>query len=162
MIPVSMLLKSCASPPVSCPTASIFWDWRSVSSGTSLSRPSFNSRSSASATRSSRVLSNTSFSRQVVPRASGGNRRTQRTSTGPTAAAARRTSPTDHRWLRLYRDPSPPTHPPRSEDLSGKVRSLRSVGPCSDAPEHSSNRASPMLPPSPDAWMQAMAATEVD
>ena len=29
---VSRLLKSCATPPVSWPTASIFWDWRSASS----------------------------------------------------------------------------------------------------------------------------------
>jgi hypothetical protein len=31
-MPVSMLLKSCARPPVSWPTASIFWLWRSWSS----------------------------------------------------------------------------------------------------------------------------------
>ena len=31
-MPVSRLLKSCAMPPVSWPTASIFCDWRSASS----------------------------------------------------------------------------------------------------------------------------------
>src|SRR4028119_2232402 len=32
-IPAKRLLKSCASPPVSWPTASIFWDWRGRASG---------------------------------------------------------------------------------------------------------------------------------
>ncbi|GJE45352.1 hypothetical protein AEGHOMDF_4546 [Methylobacterium soli] len=31
-MPANRLLKSCARPPVSWPTASIFWDWRSCSS----------------------------------------------------------------------------------------------------------------------------------
>ncbi|KAG1231823.1 hypothetical protein G6F68_019171 [Rhizopus microsporus] len=34
-IPISRLLKSWASPPASCPTASIFWLWRKVSSACS-------------------------------------------------------------------------------------------------------------------------------
>ena len=38
MMPVSRLLKSCAKPPVSWPTASIFWLCRSASSTTSRCR----------------------------------------------------------------------------------------------------------------------------
>ena len=46
MITPSRLLKSCAMPPVSCPSAFIFSDWRSISSARSRSAVSlFNSRS---------------------------------------------------------------------------------------------------------------------
>ncbi|MNL24156.1 hypothetical protein D3C87_1455800 [compost metagenome] len=62
MIPVSMLLKSWAMPPVSWPTASIFCAWRNASSARSRSNISLSSFSLASAscrvralTRSSRV-----------------------------------------------------------------------------------------------------------
>ncbi|MCY1422329.1 hypothetical protein D9M71_380060 [compost metagenome] len=62
MMPVSMLLKSWAMPPVSWPTASIFCAWRKASSARSRSNISFCRRSLASAswrvraaTRSSRV-----------------------------------------------------------------------------------------------------------
>ena len=37
MMTIRILLKSCATPPVSWPTASIFCDWRSISSVASLS-----------------------------------------------------------------------------------------------------------------------------
>ena len=36
VITVSMLLKSCAMPPVSWPTASIFWAWINCSSASAL------------------------------------------------------------------------------------------------------------------------------
>ncbi len=41
MMTVRRLLKSWATPPVSCPTASIFWDWNSASRASSSSRCEF-------------------------------------------------------------------------------------------------------------------------
>ena len=53
MMAVSRLLKSCAMPPVSRPTASIFCDWRSASSVAS--RRAISSRSIRFAAASRRV-----------------------------------------------------------------------------------------------------------
>ena len=70
---VSRLLKSCATPPVSWPTASIFCDCRSASSAmarsstasaTRLSRVAFNSRSSASRACSSSSRARASYCRR--------------------------------------------------------------------------------------------------
>ncbi len=66
-MPASRLLKSCASPPVSWPTASIFCDWRSASSTRSRSSASVRSLSFASVSsrvRSATFASSTSLARR--------------------------------------------------------------------------------------------------